>query len=166
MRGTRCDVLDVFDGSNDADAARCAVRCGVPMTIGQSNRASSVTLPLYAKAKSCESVCALKRSITTQMCLLLSTLAINAPRYYTRLPQHAVNPCNTPSTTRRKMQYPLHNQAQNYLARSTLVPDSVSDQSLTTSSRQPRARIRNICNMFVNTQHEPESAAVSFACSV
>ena len=73
------------------------------------------------------------------------------------------NQCNTPSTTRRKMRYPLHDQAQNYVARSILVPDSVSDQSLTTSSRQPRARIRNTYNMVVNTQHEPESAAVSFA---
>lgn len=129
-------------------------------------------MPLYAKVKS---VCALKRSITTQICLLLSTRAIHAPRYYARLPQHAVNPYNNPSTTRRKMQYPLHDQAQkrkmqyplhdqaqNYLARCTLVPDSVSDQSLTTSSRQPRARIRNTCNMVVNTQHEPGSAAVSF----
>ena len=37
---------------------------------------------------------------------------------------------DTPQTsmTRRKMQHPLHDQAQNYLARSTLVPDSVSDQ--------------------------------------
>ena len=34
---------------------------------------------------------------------------------------------------RRKMQYPLHEQSHTYLARTVLVAESVSDQSLTTS---------------------------------